>query len=1064
MKAGVWLLRTLGFAGLYVLASYVGRLTVMDSTNLSLVWPAAGVSAVWFLAQRNSRWRGLDVVALAVVTMVVNVATGAPVVLAGFFVVANLLQAVVFVVLFRRWLPHLWGGGGDQPLARLRELWRLIAVALLSTTAGALVGPTGVWIIRGVYSWPATAVWLTRNTVSILLIGITGIRLGHLLYHHFSTHRTGRISAVYTGWSAMTVLRRLEYLSVVALSAAGYYAVFGTSHHLPLAFTVIVMTVWAGLRLHTGFVILHDLTFGSAAILFTLHHTGVFAGIGTHATRALVVQLFVGMVAVVGLALALGRDERTALITGLHAERRSAAEQAKLLTTIVDSMTEGLTVTDEHGRFLLRNPAVRDLMGGVVSTTGSVARPGYYGLFHPDGTPLAGEDVPYQRALAGTDVHGMDILVRNPGIPHGRMLRVSSTALPEPINGTRYAVTVFHDVTAERRHRDELTSFAGVVAHDLLNPLATVDGWAESLAESLADTAHPPAVVDTADGVTRIRRAALRMRNLINDLLGYTTARDATIAATEISIDALAADIATARIDQAHSCGTEAPQFTIDAPHTVHADPVLLRQLLDNLVSNAVKYTAADIVPLVTVTTEATGDRVSVTITDNGIGIPDGQHHRIFDNFHRAHLGAGYTGTGLGLAICRRIVERHGGTITATDNPAGPGSRFTFTLPSPTTTTDITSGTEPANAPTPAMPAAVVSTPAVMPATVVSTPAAPERGEADPPRPVAAPVLAPNAGFDHAARLVLDYLHQQMPLAFWSVTRVENGRQSYLYLDPDNGYGLRQGDSHAWQDSYCIHMAAGTAPTVARDAQAVPIYAQAAVNTAIDIGTYAGAVITEPDGKLFGAICGLDPNTHTGDPRMAAAEPLLALLGGLLSTALATDRVQDTTSNALLREQLSATTDALTGLPNRLAWQRSIEHAQARYQRRADPTVVAMIDLDRLKTINDTLGHAAGDAYITAAATALQDTIRDTDVAARLGGDEFGLLLPYCTTADADAVIARINTALDTAGVAASIGWASVTTAHGFTAALAEADNNMYAAKQQRRKHHATSASTRTPA
>ena len=125
---------------------------------------------------------------------------------------------------------------------------------------------------------------------------------------------------------------------------------------------------------------------------------------------------------------------------------------------------------------------------------------------------------------------------------------------------------------------------------------------------------------------------------------------------------------------------------------------------------------------------------------------------------------------------------------------------------------------------------------------------------------------------------------------------------------------------------------------------------------------------------------------------MAAAEPLLALLGELLSTALATDHVQDTTSNALLREQLSATTDALTGLPNRLAWQRSIEHAQARYQRRADPTVVAMIDLDRLKTINDTQGHAAGDAYITAAATALQDTIRDTDLAARLGGDEFGLL------------------------------------------------------------------------
>jgi signal transduction histidine kinase len=69
-----------------------------------------------------------------------------------------------------------------------------------------------------------------------------------------------------------------------------------------------------------------------------------------------------------------------------------------------------------------------------------------------------------------------------------------------------------------------------------------------------------------------------------------------------------------------------------------------------------------------------------VHIADNGIGIPAGQHDAIFDNLHRAHLSGGYLGTGLGLTICKRIVERHGGTITAADDPGG-GSRFTFTLP-----------------------------------------------------------------------------------------------------------------------------------------------------------------------------------------------------------------------------------------------------------------------------------------------------------------------------------------------------------------------------------------------
>ncbi|WP_327011538.1 sensor histidine kinase [Dactylosporangium sp. NBC_01737] len=72
-----------------------------------------------------------------------------------------------------------------------------------------------------------------------------------------------------------------------------------------------------------------------------------------------------------------------------------------------------------------------------------------------------------------------------------------------------------------------------------------------------------------------------------------------------------------------------------------------------------------------------------VEITDNGIGIPAGQHEAIFNNFHRAHRSGGYAGTGLGLAICKRIVERHGGSIVATDNPGG-GSRFAFTLPAAT--------------------------------------------------------------------------------------------------------------------------------------------------------------------------------------------------------------------------------------------------------------------------------------------------------------------------------------------------------------------------------------------
>lgn len=1031
-----WPLRTLAFVAVYMVATWAGRLTVLDETNLSLVWPAAGVAAIWFLVQRGSRWRILDIAALAGATVAVNTATGAPIALSLIFVVANVAQAELFAYLYRRWLPHLWGGGGDGTFARITDLWRLGGAAILSTACGALIGPTGVWIVHGAYSWPATAVWMTRNTVSILLIGAAGVRLGQYL-------QVRRREFFWTRWRAVPG----EYLLVVGLSVATYLAVFGVDHALPLAFTLLVMTVWAGLRLRTGFVILHDLVFGTAAVLFTLHGTGPFAAIPNHAARALVAQLFVGMVAVVGLALALGRDERHDLIDVLRAAQEAATGQARLMSTIVDSMSEGLTVVDEQGRVLLRNPAVRHLMGGVMNPdSGHLAKPGFYGLFHLDGTPIDASLMPHRRAIAGDDVRDLDILVRNSGVPDGRILRVSSTVLPDERDGHRLAVTVFHDVTAERRHRDELASFAGVVAHDLLNPLTTVEGWAEALDDLFQDAGDTPVASEAAGGVTRIRRAAARMRNLINDLLAYTTARDATVAPVPVGLRPVVEDIATARIDQAQSNAKPVPVFDIrvDADSdagTVHADPVLLRQLLDNLISNSIKYTEPGVVPRISVTTSAADGVVTVRVCDNGIGIPAGQHESIFDNFHRAHRSAGYSGTGLGLGICKRIVERHGGTIVAADNPSGGGSRFTFTLPAEDGPIPSADSTEPV-APPAAEPVPVPAAPPP-PLPVLTPPpslelspdgfgfAEPETRSgrraaraappsSQPPEPPAPDRPEPAERFDHAANLVLEYLHEQIPLAFWAVTRVENGRQTYLYLDGDNGYGLRQGGSHPWEDSFCIHMAAGAAPTVAADAQAVPLYAQAGVNDLITIGTYAGAVIAEADGTLFGAICGLDPEARTNDPRMQNAEPQLALLGQLLTAVLAADRAYERAKHALLLERMAASeTDRLTGLPNARAWDRIITEARAGYERLADPTVTVWLDV-LPPSPQSPKGPTTADAYRLAAAGAARRALREGDIVARVDDDRFGILL-RCEEDAARNVATRLRIELDAAGVAGTV-------------------------------------------
>lgn len=296
-----------------------------------------------------------------------------------------------------------------------------------------------------------------------------------------------------------------------------------------------------------------------------------------------------------------------------------------------------------------------------------------HGLFHANGVPLTPSELPGARALAGETVQPADLHVRAPSIPDGRVVEVSAMPLDnKDPSAPRRAMVNVRDVTVDRQHRDSLASFAGVVAHDLFNPLTVVDGWAEALADEFA--VGPVAAGTALPMLTRIQGAASHMRAFIADLLAYTVAKDQSLRTGPVDLTAIARDLSRLYAD-----GPGSPQILVDDYLAAWADEGLVRQLFDNLLGNAVKYVAPGVRPSITITGRVAGFQQEVRVTDNGIGIPAEERELVFESFHRAHRG--YLGTGLGLAICHRITDRHGGSIRVEAAPSGTGSTFVITLP-----------------------------------------------------------------------------------------------------------------------------------------------------------------------------------------------------------------------------------------------------------------------------------------------------------------------------------------------------------------------------------------------
>lgn len=361
---------------------------------------------------------------------------------------------------------------------------------------------------------------------------------------------------------------------------------------------------------------------------------------------------------------------------------RAAEEQTRLFRRMVDSAGDAILVADPvTSAILYANEGAAKSLG--------------YEMEEMTGVKALDYIVPVDGYFQWEE-HVEDVRRRGTVTAVGRHRRRDGTTFPVEVtvqlpvyDGKEYMLAVARDIS-ERRRREEmeraarrleeqnvaLKEFNAVVSHDLKAPLTGILGFTERLQTKHAANLNPTGI----DYLRRVRESAVRMNALIDGLMSYSWVSGVSAKAGKVELDEVMRHVLH---DLAFTVERHQGVVEVGPLPTVYGDPTLLRQAFQNVVSNALKYRRPDVPPVIRVFHDASADReatVAVTVADNGVGFGPGDEKKIFGIFERLHRGGEYEGIGLGLATTMKIVERHGGGISAC-GVKGEGASFTLTLP-----------------------------------------------------------------------------------------------------------------------------------------------------------------------------------------------------------------------------------------------------------------------------------------------------------------------------------------------------------------------------------------------
>jgi PAS domain S-box-containing protein len=373
--------------------------------------------------------------------------------------------------------------------------------------------------------------------------------------------------------------------------------------------------------------------------------------------------------------------------------------QTLMLQSVLDCLGEGLVAADEKGKFILWNPAAEKITGMDAAEVPSSDWAKHYGVFRPDTvTPFPAEENPLICAIGGESARA-EMFLRNASLPEGGWIEATANPLRDKAGVLRGGVIAFRDITQrilnERKIRalndeleqrviqrteqlqaanKELESFTYSVSHDLRAPLRHISGFSKILDEEYGAGLPPEA----QNYLHRIQEGTRRMGQLVDELLSLARVGRQSLSRQKADLGLMVWDVVQMLEPE---IGERQVEWKIGELPIVECDPVLVRQILQNLLANALKYSRPRPKAVIEIglTSTPTNGPAVFFVKDNGVGFNMKYADKLFGVFQRLHRAEEFEGTGVGLATVQRIVQKHGGRVWA-EAELDKGATFYFTL------------------------------------------------------------------------------------------------------------------------------------------------------------------------------------------------------------------------------------------------------------------------------------------------------------------------------------------------------------------------------------------------